>query len=406
MTPAVEIRVGPYTLQRPESINLRFSLTELADSFSVQVADDLPAIDAAARVEILIEGRSVLVGDLQNIRRASRATVDDLSISGFSRARQMVRSSVLNVRKNFNSLNLAQIAVLICEPFDIVVDVAPAAREAAGEDFSRIRVDDTEKAHDFLARACKRQGCILVSGAATVQADKPAKSSVTIARLATRESPIIVEHETARVLAFEIERDYTNVHSKIIVNRKGGGRLESDNGVDTDLVGREGIASDGRVPYSPLIIKAEKGGNSEGAMLRQAEWEARKRAAESERVSVEVDGWSPRPSASGPSPLWWPNTLYRVRSGRYGYDETLVLASVELIRDQSGDRARLEFHPPDLYAVLDQPDVTSGKRRGYRANKEWLAKYASTVIAIDSTSDAVDFDESRLELTFIDPSED
>lgn len=406
-TPSVTVRVGPFTLTRIISINLRFSLTELADSFSIQAADDLPPIIAAARVEILIQGRAVLVGHVQNIRRSSRAQVDDLSISGYSAAQRLVKSSVVQPRKNFNNLNLAQIAVLVCEPFDIVVDVAAPARQIAGEDIPRIKVDDSEKAQAFLARVCKRQGCILVSGAASTDPNRPAKAGVTITRLAVREAPIVIEHETPRVLAFEIEREYGNVHSEILVNRKGGGVLESDSGDETDLVGREGRATDNRVQYSPLIVKAEKGGTSEAAMQRQAEWEARKRAAESERVSIEVDGWSPRPSAQDPDPLWWPNTLYRVRSARYGYDETLVLASVELIRDASGDRARLEFNPPDLYAVLDQPDVTSGgSRGGYRANKEWLAEHADTVTSIDQTSDTVSFDESTLDLVFTPPPED
>lgn len=348
----------------------------------------------------------MLVGNVQNVRQESRANVDDLSISGFSAAQQLVKSSVIQPRKNFRNLNLAQVVVLVTQPFDIVVDVAPAAREAAGEDFASLKVDDGEKAYAFLAKACKRQGCILVSGAASVSPDRAAKASVTIARLASRTAPIIVEHETGRVTAFGIERDYGNVHSEVIVNRKGGGQTEGDTGAGADLVGREGRATDNRVPYSPLIVKAEKGGSSEAAMKRQAEWEARKRAAESERVSVEVDGWSPRPSAQDPDPLWWPNTLYRVKSSRYGYDETLVLASVELTRDGDGDRARLEFHPPDLYAVLEQPDVTSGAgRRGYRANKEWLAVHSDTVVAIDSTSDTVDFDESALDLIFTEPPE-
>ena len=40
--------------------------------------------------------------------------------------------------------HLAQIVVLITDPFDIVVDVAPAAREVAGEDIPRIKVDERD----------------------------------------------------------------------------------------------------------------------------------------------------------------------------------------------------------------------------------------------------------------------
>jgi prophage tail gpP-like protein len=406
MSTSVEIRVAGFLLEHVQDLSLRFSMTELADSFSLTAADALPPIERAAPVEIKIQGRVVLVGEIQTVRQSSRATADDLSITGFSTAQRLVKSSVISATNPLRNLNLAQIVVIVTEPFDIVVDVAPSARQIAGEDISRIKIQDSEKAFDFLSRVCKRQGCILVSGSASVAPDRAAKASVQITRIAARESPIVIDHSNARVQAFDIERDFRGVHSTIIVNRKGGGTLDGDAGDDTDLVGREGTATDDRVPYSPLIVKAEKGGNSQADLDRQAEWEARKRAAESERVSVEVDGWSPRPAAQDPDPLFWPNTLYRVVSRRYDYDETLVLASVSLTRNMSGDSARLEFNPPDLYAVLGQPNVTSGAgRRGYRANKEWLAEHADTVTNIANASDAVDFNQVELDLIFPDPDD-
>jgi prophage tail gpP-like protein len=197
------------------------------------------------------------------------------------------------------------------------------------------------------------------------------------------------------VLSIDFEDDVRSVNSQYLVNRRGRGTRDPDG----TLKGLDGVASDERVPYSPTIIQAEAGGRSQAALDRQAEWEMRRRAAEGQRVSINVDGWSPRVSPTPPAPLWWPNTLYRVVDADEGFDETLLLASAELGESVgSGAVARLEFMPPDAYAILEQRKITGGGRRGYAANKEWLAQHSELVGQIGAASDTVDFDQERLEL--------
>lgn len=395
--PNYGIRVGNYDLREINSLSLRLSMRELADSFTAQISDRV-TLRAGLPVQVSIDGRPVIVGEIQNVRLAKSAGTRDLTISGFSAAQRLVKSSVVPgdglPKRTVKGLSLREIVEAVVKPFGIVVDVSESALEIANEPIDKVRVGNGQTCHAFLNKICKRQGCILVSGAASVGPDRDAKSSVRITRVAVRKSPINIVHPSARVLSIDYEDDARAIHSQYLVNRRGRGTRAADG----TLEGLDGVAEDLRVPYSPVIIQAEAGGRDQAALDRQAEWEMRRRAAEGQRVSVTYDGWSPRPSPTPPSPLWWPNTLFRVVDAEDGLDETMLLASVELGESVgSGALARLELMPPDAYAILEQRKITSGSH-GYAANKEWLAQHSELVGQIAAASDTVDFDEKRLDL--------
>jgi prophage tail gpP-like protein len=389
--PNYGIRVGNYDLREINSLSLRLSMREIADSFTAQISDRV-TLRAGLPVQVSIDGRPVIVGELQNVRLAKSAGTRDLSISGFSSAQRLVKSSVVPgdglPRRTVKGLSLREIVEAVVEPFGIVVDVSEAALSIANEPIDKVRVGNGQTCHAFLNKVCKRQGCILVSGAASVGPDRNAKASVRITRVAVRKSPINIVYPSARVLSIDYEDDVRAIHSQYLVTPRG-----------RPWTGLDGLAEDERVSYSPVIIQAEAGGRGQAAMDRQAEWEMRRRAAEGQRVSVTYDGWSPRPSTTPPSPLWWPNTLFRVVDAEDGFDETMLLASVELGESVgSGAVARLELMPPDAYAILEQRKITSGSRRGYAANTEWLAQHSELVGEIAAASDTVDYDEKRLDL--------
>jgi len=391
--PRYQIRIGDYTVEEVGTISLRFSMRELADSFTATINDRV-RVDAGDRVEVSVEGVTRLVGEIQNVRLMKQPGTRDLTITGFSASQRLVKSSALVERRTIRNRSLRQIVEQIVEPYGLVVDVSESGIEVADEVMDRVRVGPGQTAWAFLKDVAKRQGCILVSGAASVTEGRAAKSSVRITRVAVRKSPIPVVAPAARVLSIEFEDDVRDVHSEYFVNRKGRGQRDPEDG---GLKGLDGRATDERVLYSPIIIQAQAGGRGQAALDRQAEWEMRRRAAEGQRVTINIDGWSPNYSRA----LWWPNTLYRVVDTDEQYDEDLVLASVEL-GSSTGDGAvaRLEFLPPDAYAILKTNKITKGSRRGYRTNKEWLAQNSQLVSQIDLASDTVDFDEEELELYF------
>lgn len=388
--PAYKVKIGDYEIRHIGAISLRFGLRELADSVNVTIND---RIDTAAGEPIVVSiaGRVVLTGEVQNKRLSKRVGDTTLTVTGFSSAQRLVKSSVVQPKRTFGGLSLLEVATLICAPFGLVVDVSESAATIANEPMERLRVDTGQSAFDFLSEACRRQGCILVSGAASVDAEASAKASVRITRVGVRAAPFPIVIPSARVQSVDFEDDVREVHSHIFVNRRGGGTLDPDG----TLKGLDGVATDERVAYSPRIIQAEAGGRSQAALNRQAEWEMRRRAAEGFRVSVVIDGWSPNNSQA----LWWPNTLYRVVDSDDGFDETMLLASVDLSAGMGqGYTAKLELMPPDAYAILDKRSIPKGKggRRGYRANKEWLAQNSGLVTKIAASSDRTSFDDGEL----------
>jgi prophage tail gpP-like protein len=405
--PTLVVQLGGKNLQRVQSFSLRLAVTELADQVQVEVADNIPLANLRMgdSMAVSIAGRIVLVGEVINFRKRGEANSSTISITGFSSAQRLTKSSIKIgpdesvTSRVFRNLSARQIIERVVKPFDLVVDVGETGNEIADVPIDKIKIKKNEMAWEFIQRVAKRQGLILVSGAASVSPDRTkAKASIRITRNAVRSSPIAITRPHPRVISWEYELDGRAIQSEIIVGRKS--KKRSSGGGLTHL---GAPAYDESARYSPLIIDAEAGARTEGELLRQAEYEVRKRRAEAFRVSVDLDGWSPNNSQA----LFWPNTLYPLDDREDGFSDTMLLTSVTLSRDLSGaDRTMLEFVPPDAHAVLDDFTVDGGGIGGrgqYRANVEWLRQHSAVVTEIANASDTVDFDPQKLELLFKPP---
>ena len=402
--PQIVVQVGGRNVQRLISMSLRLSMRELADSVTVEIGDDIPlsALSYGDSMAVAIEGRVVLVGEVLSFGKRRPAGSSSLTITGFSSAQRLAKSSIVIgdgvQNRTLNNLSMKQIVSQVVAPFDMVVDVSETSAVVANEPIPRIRIKKNEQAWDFLQRVARRQGCILVSGAASVSPDRKAKASIRITRNAARTSPVPILRPHARTLDIGYELDGRAVHSQIFVKRKGGiGTRDADG----TLKGLDGSATDDSVKYSPLVVDAEAGATTAAELQRQAEWEVRKRRAEAFRMTVSMDGWSPNNTQA----LWWPNTLFRVDDRLEGFDDTMLLTTATLTMDSGGTRADLELLPPDAYAVLEDPSITGGGAGGsgsggYRTNKEYLRQHSGVVSEIAAASDTVDFDAPKLDLIF------
>jgi prophage tail gpP-like protein len=400
------VQINGKNLQRVQSFSLRLSVRELADQVQVEVADDIALADLRIgdSMAVAIAGRIVLVGEVLNYRSHGDANSDTLSITGFSSAQRLTKSSIKIgdgesvTSRVFRNLSARQIIERVVRPFDLVVDVGETGNEIADVPIDKVKIKKNEGAWDFIQRVARRQGCILVSGAASVTPDRKAKASIRLTRNAVRSSPIAIVRPDSRVISWGYELDGRAIQSEIIVGRKSKKRKAGGG-----LTKLGAPAYDSSARYSPLIIDADAGARTEGELLRQAEYEVRKRRAEAIRVAIELDGWSPNNSQA----LFWPNTLYPLEDNVRGFADTMLLTSVTLSRDLGGaDKVMLEFVPPDAYAVLDDFTVDGGGiggRRNYRANTEWLRQHSALVTEIADATDTIDFDETKLELLFKPP---
>jgi len=406
--PSLVVQLAGNNLQRVQSFSLRLSVAELADQVQVEVADNIPltSLRIGDSMAVSIAGRIVLVGEVLNYHSHGTATADTLSITGFSAAQRLVKSSILVgedqsvTSRVFRNLSARQIIERVARPFGLVVDVGETGNEIADVPIDKIRIKKNEDAWDFIKRVARRQGMIVVSGAASVTPDRQAKASIRLTRNAVRTSPVTISRPHPRVISWDYELDGRAVHSAIVVRRKSKKRKS---GGGLEHLGAP--AYDESARYSPLIVDGEAGARTEGELLRQAEYEVRKRRADAIKITIEIDGWSPNNSQA----LFWPNTLYPLDDRVQGFSDTMLLSAVTLTRDANGaDKTLLEFCPPDAHAVLEDFTVHSGGiggSNGYRANKDWLRQHSQVVTEIDTVSDTVDFNAAKLELLFKPPKD-
>jgi prophage tail gpP-like protein len=408
--PKYTVKIGEVELTRIGSLSLRLGMTELADSFSVSCADRLPLGQEGQRVEITVEGRIVLVGEVMTEDLDKAPNKREISFTGYSAAQRLVKSSYIGKRR-LKELSLKQIVERVVEDFDLVVDVDSTAQEIANQPIPKVSADNGTTAFAFIAEVAKRQGCILVSGAASVSDTEPAKSAVRITRAAVKRAPFVLVYPHPRVQNIHYSNDIRDVYSDYIVNRRGGGTLSSDGSLNA----LEGLAFDD-LPYSPIIIQAEQGGNTQEELDRQAEWEMRKRSAEGKRVSMTYDGWSPNNSQA----LWWPNLVWQLVDTDEGVNGLFVLASVELSEGPGGATAILELLPPDAYAVLHEPRKQRKKPHAKDPAKGFIKAgelFGSSVVAglqavagftVDSlthTTKALDVDLSKVSSVIAKPED-
>lgn len=394
--PRVKVVVGGRTLAAVQQLHLVFGIVELADQAEIVFADRI-VVRPGEAVEVFVDDRPVLVGNVLANRRRHTATDRTRTISAYSLGQAMTRSSVVLGRKAWADITVRELARQVAEPFGLGVEVDPSAA-LADEPLDRIRLQDGETAFDFLRRACKRIGCIVTSGAAIVEAGGRPRPNLLLTQVAPRRCDTDLVFPNSRILELDVEDDIADRHSIYYVNRRGGGRLDPDTG---DLVGVDGVAEDLDVPYSPLIKKAEAGGHKkkkgrgrrkagipggQAELERQAEAEMRRRAAESHRVSMVIDGWSPAETGTGY--LWTVNTLVRVVADLVegSLDEELLISSVELNIDigNHATAAKLQLIGPDAYSVFERPQLKSGSgRSGYHVDPTYAVKNADLVWQID-----------------------
>jgi prophage tail gpP-like protein len=193
--PTLVVQLGGKNLQRVQSFSLRLAVTELADQVQVEVADNIPLANLRMgdSMAVSIAGRIVLVGEVINFRKRGEANSSTISITGFSSAQRLTKSSIKIgpdesvTSRVFRNLSARQIIERVVKPFDLVVDVGETGNEIADVPIDKIKIKKNEMAWEFIQRVAKRQGLILVSGAASVSPDRTkAKASIRITRNAVR----------------------------------------------------------------------------------------------------------------------------------------------------------------------------------------------------------------------------
>lgn len=344
-----------------EALTIVRSLDALAGGFELRCSPVNPfPIVPGAHVVIYIGDDQVLDGYVDSLEAQSSATSTSRTIQGRDRTSDIVDCHVEIPGGELQYVFIRDIAEAVAQPFGVEVSpqFIPARRL-----FESHEVRNGETGWDVLERAIRLRGLLaFTNGRGQLVIDEPGVDSAEVD---------LVEGERGNVLASRVSIRRQSRFSTYIVR---GQRAGSDTESGLLVAQPEGRAIDTEIRRNrPLVVVAE-GPIAEADAILRAEWEATWRAAKSDTLSVDVQGW--RQTRFGP--LWEINRKVRAVIPSQQVDADYLINSVRLSKDgQPGARgsiATLELVREDAYTPKPEVDPD---RAAFQALLEEAAQAAA-----------------------------
>lgn len=294
--------------------------------------------------EVVVNGQPVVTGWIDARDRAFGASMHSVGVRGRDRAGDLVDCSVVLDRWEFADTPVLTLAQRLCEPYGITVALQPGLVVAALP--KKYSVDPGDTVANALENLCRTAAVLPVSDGL---------GGLVLTRAGTAPAPADLV-EGVNLLGGRSSFDWTGRARRYLVlgTHKGSDAL---NGAALRI---QGDAYDLEARAGRTIVVRPEGNVTAAQAQARAQWEAITRAARSEVVTVDVQGWS----ASGQ--VWTPNTRANVRAPSLGVDGSMLITQVELTRDSAGTRASLTLKRPD--AFLPQATIPPG---GAGGNNYW-----------------------------------
>lgn len=357
MSDDVELLVNGFAYSGWKSIRVTRSIESIAGSFSLDVSDrwdgdrDPWPIAEEDACRVRVAGTTVIDGYVD--KRSLSATKDTrtLAYSGRDRAGALVDCSAIveagSVSKSnwtFYNVDLVAVATAIAAPFGIDVSVAPSVSLSDLTKETKVVVHPGDSCFEVISRLAAAAGVLVVSDGA---------GGIVITRAGTGRAAALIEGQN--ILAASVEFDATDRFRRYLISSQIPGTDDASG--EATRIQAEAIDEGVRRLERVLLIRPEKSEGIAGAR-RRADWEARIRAARSEKVSVTVQGWK-QPDGS----LWPVNARTRVVAPRLiGVDGDLVISQVEFSVGDGGKLTQLSLVRPD--AFTPEPVAATVKSSG------------------------------------------
>lgn len=354
--PDLALEIGQYEIVGWQSVQIQRSLDTVADSFNVSLSS--PFSSAATQVtirdgdpvKVTYDGILVLSGYIDDVEENSDASSFTLSISGRSKAKDLVDCSALH-KGAWRNTPLFIIIEDLAKPFGILV-----ATELTDMPVERsFRLQDSETAWDAIHRLVSDYGCRVVS--------RP-DGTLVLTRTGRRVYPDVVIERGVNVVSGGVKRSESERFSQYIF--KASAAADDDNYGDA-AASAYALTDEGVGRYRPLVVHKEgKGGKLQSALKQAAAWERNTRAGKSQTLSYRV--LTPGdPSRSWEMPnghgLWAPNLVVAVRDSNHLVDGQFLITSVTFNRSNAGTTTQLELTHPEAYEP-EKPPKKKGKK-GY-----------------------------------------
>jgi prophage tail gpP-like protein len=368
MRETLEVFVRGKVLSDWKSVSVSRSLDTASGQFEISSPARAPyplapgdAVEIYAGEDLLLRGHADLV------ERSIGSSEAGVRIAGRDNTADLVDCSAADNPSEWADILLPALVRSIAFPFNVAVDDLSAPK--APFEIFHLRPGDTAWA--LIERACRLRGVLCYSDGT--------------GRLVLREPGRDIS-EFELVLGDNLSAArFTGDDSQRFSTYTVRGQRTGSDAAFGDIVARvEGSATDaGARGGRHLVVIAESTVTNQTAQER-AQWEASVRAANAVRFDATLKDWRKDPSDSK-SPLWAINELVAVRAAELSMDGYLLVRTVTLTQDETGQSAELSLVRRDAYQP--QPDLSLEDD----ALKSWLEETTD----LESEPDDVEVDDGE-----------
>ena len=360
----VSLKINGRIFSRWTGMEIARSQTALAAAFSVSCPWFLP--DAGEKllarpgdaVSILIGADEVIGGAIDSIAADAKPEGVSFTISGRSRAGDLVDCSAVIPGGQLRNLTLLAACRRLCQPFGIGVSMVPGTDP--GKAIPLIEIEQSETVVGVIQRLCRDAQMLCWSDAdGDLLIGRGAQGKTTsgiVHRVGIKGRPVIGN----TILSISGSFDASQRFSHVLVRGQEQGVIGKD---ALSAASPQGAATDGDIKrYRPKIVSAENAG-TKAAMKARAEWEVARRIAEGTKITATMPGWRQSPGG----PLWDVGLMAAVTADALNLNEELLITGVTFRQDANAQRADLTIEPPAAQEPVDKSGGAGGHWGSIRA---------------------------------------
>ncbi len=344
---SIELKIAGKIYDGWKSSSVTRSLNCMASSFELTVSDRFIGmksnIPLDEKCQILVDGKKVITGWLDEISPKYSATSHEVTFSGRSLTCDLVDCSAMIETGQILGGSPQEIIERIIEPFGLKL-IFNAQVSKTVPDF---QIQPGETVGSIVEKVCKQTGLVFTDNE---------NGDLIVASLGVGPSVGKLIHrlsDTAQnnILSGQIKYSSRDLFKDYYVKSQmsGGDEIGGE-----DITGIEGHATDADVQrYRPIVLTGENAMDGETAQTR-AEWEKATRRAKSMPVEVSVVDW-----CDGVGRLWTPNSFVTIEDDFLRLSGKLLVSGVKLSAG-NGTTSSLQLSPPEAFILssADQPIKT------------------------------------------------
>lgn len=319
-----------------KNVRIVRSIEQLASAFDVGFTDrwsrtDEPlGIFAGDECALEVDGDRIVSGYVDDAEVSSTASDRSMTVSGRSRAGDLVDASAVHKSGQWTSRPLREIATDLCKPFGVAV----RAEVDLGGAIRTFALQEGESVYEALDRLARIRGLLVVTATDGAVVFTRAGKSGARTRL----------ERGVNILRGTVRTSWRERFSEYIVKAQSSG---DDSLFGEPAAAAKATAKDAGVGrHRPLIILSDEQG-SVAELKQRAQWEANVRAGRASRLVYEVPGWRDAAGA-----IWEPNTRVQVIDPWFRVNAELLIVSATLARSDQGTTTELELADPKAFDVL------------------------------------------------------